>query len=513
MTESTKALRGVLLAIALLAACQRHFSNDGKALRIAFEAMPTRLDPRFAMDAYSSRVGSLVFASLVMPGRNGDYAPYLARAWDAPDPKTWRFRLRDGFLFHDGSPVRAEDVVATYDALMDSALASPKRSMLARVASIEAPAPDEIVFHLREPDAAFLEAATVAVLPARLAHAAPLAPSDLVGAGPYRMTEYAENRMIRLEGFQRFALGAPSLAAVEFRIVPDSLMRALELRHGTVDFVQNALDPDTVEWIATHADDLRVERGASNSFQYLGMNLEHPPLTDVRVRRAIAYAIDRESIVRHLLKGQAEVADGLLPPHHWAHTSRVRSYGFDPERARRLLDRAGLADPDGPGPQPRLTLSYKTTTDELARRSAEAIAEQLAAVGIHLDILTYEWGTFFADVQRGSFHLYSLKWIGISDPDIYRQILHSRMIPPEGNNRGRYRSRRMDRLMERGVSVIDRSERRRVYARVQRVSARALPFIPLWWPQTVVVSTRRLEGFTPHPAGDLFELSRAHLAP
>jgi peptide/nickel transport system substrate-binding protein len=243
------------------------------------------------------------------------------------------------------------------------------------------------------------------------------------------------------------------------------------------------------------------------------MNLEHPPISDVRVRRAIAYAIDRESIVRHLLKGQAEVADGLLPPHHWAHTSRVRSYGFDPERARRLLDRAGLADPDGPGPQPRVTLSYKTTTDELARRSAEAIAEQLAAVGIHLDILTYEWGTFFADVQRGSFHLYSLKWIGISDPDIYRQILHSRMIPPEGNNRGRYRSRRMDRLTERGVSVIDRSERRRVYARVQRVSARALPFIPLWWPQTVVVSTRRLEGFTPHPAGDLFELSRAHLAP
>jgi peptide/nickel transport system substrate-binding protein len=475
--------------------------------------MPTRLDPRYAMDAYSSRVGSLVFASLVMPGRSGDYQPYLARSWDNPDSRTWRFRLAGGFLFHDGSPVTAADVVATYQALMDAALASPKRSMLARVASVEAPSGDEIVFHLNEPDAAFLEAASVAVLPARLARAPSLAPSELVGAGPYRMEEFAENRTIRLAAFERFPLGAPALPGIEFRIVPDGLMRALELRHGSIDFVQNALDPDTVDWMATQAEGLRVERGRSSSFQYLGMNLEHPALADVRVRRALAQAIDRESIVRHLLKGQAEIADGLLPPQHWAHTSRVRHYAFDPVLARRLLDRAGFPDPDGDGPRPRFSLSYKTTTDELARRTAEAIAEQMKAVGIHLDVLTYEWGTFFADVQSGSFHLYSLKWIGISDPDIFRQILSSQMIPPAGNNRGRYRSARMDRLTERGSATVDLAVRRRVYARVQRLAARELPFIPLWWPQTVVVTTARLEGFTPHPAGDLFDLSRARLAP
>ena len=187
-------------------------------------------------------------------------------------------------------------------------------------------------------------------------------------------------------------------------------MRALELRHGSIDFVQNALDPDTVEWISEHPDGLRVTRGPSNTVQYLGMNLEHPALTDVRVRRALAHAIDRESIVRHLLEGQAKLADGLLPPHHWAHAARMRSYRFDPPRARRLLDEAGLTDPDGTGPAPRLVLSYKTTTNELARRTAEAIAQQLAAVGIRLDIMSYQSGTFFADIRRGSFHLYSLQW-------------------------------------------------------------------------------------------------------
>jgi peptide/nickel transport system substrate-binding protein len=225
------------------------------------------------------------------------------------------------------------------------------------------------------------------------------------------------------------------------------------------------------------------------------------------------HAIDRERIVRHVLENQAQVARGLLPAHHWAYTPRVRRYGYDPARAARLLDRAGFADPDGPGPQPRLALSYKTTTNELARRTAEAIAEQLGAVGIRLEILTYEWGTFFADIRRGSFHLYSLQWVGITDPDIYRQILHSAMIPPVGNNRARYRNARMDRLTERGVSVGEQSQRRRIYAHVQRIAARDLPFIPLWWPQHVVVATRRLEGFTPHPSGDLFELYRARLAP
>jgi peptide/nickel transport system substrate-binding protein len=277
--------------------------------------------------------------------------------------------------------------------------------------------------------------------------------------------------------------------------------------------VQNALDPDTVEWIETHSEGLRVQRGPSSTFQYLGRNLGHPVLGDVRVRRAIAHAIDRESIVRHLLGGQARVADGLLAPEHWAYVRRLAQYRHDPARARRLLDRAGFPDPDGAGPAPRLELSYKTSTDEVARRNAEAIGEQLAAVGIRLDIRTYEWGTFFADIERGSFHVYALRWIGVGDPDIFRQILHSEMAPPAGLNRGRYRNARIDRLTDRGVSAMDRAQRRRIYARVQRIVARKLPFVPLWWPQQVVVTTNRLEGFKPHPDGDLFGLYQSRLVP
>ena len=141
-----------------------------------------------------------------------------------------------------------------------------------------------------------------------------------------------------------------------------------------------------------------------------------------------------------------------------------------------------------------------------------ALADQLRAIGIELEILTYEWGTFFADVRSGSFHLYSLEWVGITDPDIYRQVFHSKMIPPNGNNRGHYIDRRIDRLTDRARRELDRDHRRKLYQRIQQRTARTLPYIPLWWPDRVVVANRRLRDFTPAPSGDLFGLSTARLA-
>jgi peptide/nickel transport system substrate-binding protein len=160
---------------------------------------------------------------------------------------------------------------------------------------------------------------------------------------------------------------------------------------------------------------------------------------------------------------------------------------------------------------PRIVLSFKTTTDELSRRIGEVLAAQLAAAGIRIEIRSYEWGTFFADIQRGDFHLYSLQWVGIGDPDILRQILHSEMRPPVGANRGGLVDHRSDALTVRARSETRVEARRRLYARIERRVARLLPYVPLWWPERVVVSSRRLIGFHPHPAGDLLGLLEAHL--
>jgi len=488
--------------------CNAATHSRTQEFTIALEAMPTQLDPRFATDANSSRVDSLVFASLVTVGDDGGYRPYLAHDWKHPDPRTYVFHLRTDFRFEDGRTVTARDVVESYRGLLDPASGSPRSALLSALDSVRADG-NRIEFRLKHPDAAFMETATFAVLPAELSRRPAQEPTDLVASGPYRIVEVRSDRYILLRANRHFPLGAPAIPTLRFRIVPEATMRALELEKGSVDFVENAVDPDTLRWLADADGGHTILRGPSNTFQYLGVNHRRPPLADLRVRRAVALAIDRAAIVRYVLKGTARVATGILPPHHWAYAHHVRAYPHDPARARALLDRAGYRRPAGAPKAPRLTLSYKTTTQELSRRVAEVLAYQLAAVGIHLDISTYEWGTFYADIKSGNFDLYSLAWVGIADPDIMRLVFHSAMVPPAGNNRGAFASRRMDRLTDAARGEIDRKRRRRLYVRAQRTAARELPYVPLWWPDNVVVTSPRLRGFSPQPSGDLLQLARA----
>jgi peptide/nickel transport system substrate-binding protein len=294
---------------------------------------------------------------------------------------------------------------------------------------------------------------------------------------------------------------------VIFKIIPDAVVRVLEFRKGTVDLIQNYFEPDMLPWLEKNSH-AAIESDQGTNFQYLGMNLEHPILRHRAVREAIACAIDRETIISHLLKGLAVPATGLLSPQHWAYEPNVAPIRYDPERAKRLLDAAGFLDPDGDGPLPRFKLSFKTTNVDLRKRIAEAFKEQLARVGIELEVRTFDWGTFYADIKQGHFHLYSLEWIGVVDPDIYYNLFHSTSMPPDGNNRGRYRNAEVDHLLERGRHEMSIEERRRTYSAVQQSLARDLPYIPLWWWRNVVVMQPSVRDFELYPDGKLISLKQ-----
>jgi peptide/nickel transport system substrate-binding protein len=238
--------------------------------------------------------------------------------------------------------------------------------------------------------------------------------------------------------------------------------------------------------------------------------LTHPILKHRKVRQAIAYAIDRDAIIRHLLKGLGTPASGVLSPLNWAYESAVDHWPYDPEKAKRLLDEAGFRDPDGDGPLPRFRLSFKTTNIDLRKRIAEALKDQLQRVGIELEIRAYEWGTFYSDIKKGDFHLYSLAWVGVLDPDIYYQIFHSGSMPPAGDNRGRYSNTAVDDLLEKGRRSTDMIERKRIYSQIQKVLAADLPYIPLWWWKNVIVKKPSLQGFVPYPDGDLTTLKSVY---
>ncbi len=491
----------------LLPGCHPRNNTDlpRRRLVVGLESSPTHLDPRFATDANSVRIGALIFNSLVRADQNARFQPELAERWEALDERSYLFHLKRNITFQNGKPLTAEDVKFTYESLLAPQSQAPRKSAFRMIEAVEAHGPHQVLLKFTEPYGPFLESATLGIVPA----GSPLAPltrkARLIGSGPFALEEFVPGERIVLKANRSYWQGPAPVSDIVFKILPDSIVRVLEFKKGSIDLLQNDIEPDMIPWLQRNSQAL-IQTLQGTTFQYIGMNLDHPALKNIKVRQAIAQAIDREAIIRHLLKDTAIPATGLLSPTHWAYEPSVRQFAYDPEKAKRLLDEAGFPDPDGAGPLPRFKLSYKTTTLELRRRIAEVIREQLNQIGIELEVRAYEWGTFYGDIKKGNFHLYSLAWVGIMDPDILYTLFHSGSIPPSGDNRGRYRNPQVDRLLEQGRRVADADHRMQIYRAVQKILAEELPYIPLWWVKNVVALNPAIRGFTPYPDGDLISL-------
>jgi len=491
-------LLGMLL---FAAACGGSPRPDARTIVVAIEQEPTTLDPRLAADAYSARVSSLIAAGLLRTDRDGRLVPDLASRYETPDARTFVFHLRDGVRFHDGRPLTAADVAFTVKSILDPATQSPKQGAFREVSRIDTPDPRTVIFRLSRPFAPFLTAATIGIVPANLggrkADAFARAP---VGCGPYRFRAWETNSRILLDAYEGYPGGAPKIPHAIFKILPNDTTRMLELRKGSVDLVQNAIPAYAVKFLAKDPQVRVVSRPGIN-FSYLGFNLEDPILSRREVRAAIAHAIDRDAIIRHILEGLAVSAGGILAPSNWAWTGDVETYAYDPAKSRALLRAAGFPVPDKPGP-PIFSLSYKTSTNKERIAIGEAIAQSLREIGIDARLRSLEFGTFFSDVRRGNFQLYSLTWTGVTDPDILYTAFHSASVPPEGANRGRYRNPRLDAILDRARTITGEAERRKLYVEAQKILAHDLPYVPLWYGTDVAAMRRRIENYEPWPSGD-----------
>jgi peptide/nickel transport system substrate-binding protein len=299
---------------------------------------------------------------------------------------------------------------------------------------------------------------------------------------------------------------------IEVRAVRDANARLLMHAGGSADLSQNGVRVDLVAEIRARPR-MKVIRGPSSILTYLMMQTEDPILQDVRVRRAIALAVDRERIVQAKFHGLAVLATGLLPPGHWAYNADVTRYDYDPQRAMQLLDEAGYPDPDGPGGQPRLRLTYKTSADQFRLALARIIAAQLGEVGIEVDVRSFEFGTVFADIKRGNYQLASMQTTAITEPDFYYAYFHSVRIPgvdnPHDNNRWRFRNARIDELTAAGRSTADRARRLAIYSEVQQILSRELPVFPLWHEDNVAVMNTSVQGYEILPHAGITGLATA----
>ncbi len=476
---------------------------------------PNNLDARIGTDDSSQKLHDLIYDNLVELDEHLRVVPRLAERLDHPDPLTYVVTLRQGVRFHNGRELTADDVVFTYGCMLDPDFVSAKKGGYRELASIVARDKYTVVFNLKTPFESF--PINMNVLPIVPAGSGPELREHPIGTGPYRFIRYDVDDKVELQAFADYYGGRPRNDGLVLRIVPDEVMRGLELRKGTIDLVVNDVSPDIVHQLR-HEASLQTIEAPGVDYQYIGVNLNDPILSDVRVRRALAYAVNRQAIVDYLRRGLAAPSIGMLPPTSWAFSADAESFEFAPEKARALLDDAGYPDADGDGPGVRLSLTLKVSNIEFNRLQSTVIQQDLRGVGIALDIRTYEFATLYADVLSGAFQLFTLQWTGgsLADPDILRRVFHSGQVPPVGFNRGRYRNAEVDALLDRASSSTSEDERLGLFRHVQNIVARDVPYISLWYKTNVAVARRSISGIRLSPLADLHflkDVARVDLAP
>jgi len=489
----TRALT-LLLLIAASPACLHRPTTNPNVIVVAIQSSPNNLDPRFATDDASQKIDQLIFDSLLVLDDHLRVVPKLAETFDHPDVLTYVATLKKGVRFHDGHELTSADVVYTFRTMIDPGSTSPLRGGYRELASVNARDRYTVVFTLKQPFASF--PVNLVPLPIFPDGATAALHDHLVGTGPYRFIKYDADDRIELAAFDGYYEGRPKNDGIVIKIVPDDIMRGLELRKRTVDVIVNDLGPDVM---APLMDDPGIQHAVADGpdYQYAGINCDDPILKDVRVRQALAYAVNRDAIIKYLRHGLATAASGLLPPMSWAFAADERRFPYDPERARQLLDAAGYPDPDGDGPQARFRLTLKiANTQEFQTLQASAMQRDFRNVGIDLDVRTFEFATLYNDVLHGNFQLYTLQWTAgsMADPDILRRVFHSKQTPPAGFNRGHYSNPRVDALLDEAASSTDDARRLELFREVQRIVAADVPYLSLWNKTNFVLGQRALTG-------------------
>jgi len=482
----------------LVAACASPARVAPGTIVVALANAPTNLDPGIGTDEASQKLHQLLFSSLVKIDERLRVVPDLATRFETTDYQNYTVAIPPGVHFHDGREMTSADVAFTFRRFLDPAFTSARKGAYRSIGTIDEVDRYTVTFHLKQPNGSFPINLVMGIVPVGTGASAGRKP---VGSGPYRLVEFLPDDHVTLAAFDDYYQSPPANRGLLFKVVPDETMRALELRKGDVDLVVNDISPDAVHTLR-ETGRFDVATAPGTDYAYIGINMRDPLLKDRRVRQAIGYAVDTDAIVKYLRRDLARPAIGLVPDMSWAFAADAFHFTHDPAKARALLDEACFPDPDGDGPAPRLHLTLKTSTAEPYRVQATLIQQQLADVGIALDLRSYELATLISDIVRGSVQLYTLQYVGITDPDMLRRAFYSTQIPPDGFNRGHYANPEVDKLIDQASGSLNEDDRRRYYADAQRLIAIDAPYISLWARTNVAVSPKGLTGVSLSPIAD-----------
>ena len=482
----------IILALSV-AACSNFTKIPKDTLVIGIENEIKNLDVRFASDANSGNFARLVFQGLVDYDSNlkivGDLASEIREIIPG---QAWEFKIPKNRKFHDGTPLTSADVLYSFEQAASAT--SRIKSLFFDLSKFETPDPYTFRIFLKKVRPAFYSSdlPVIKIFPKHLAVQTEAFAKDPVGSGPFRFLKKV-GRDIKLEKWDNYFLLEKTsfYKNVILRTLEDPTTRFLSLVGEDVDLLANALGPQKIKEALRHSQ-LRVNSSPGSTLQYLGMNMRHPVLKIPKVREALSVAIDRKSITEIKLKGMAQPATSILPPGNPYFVDSLPQIRFDPELARKLLKEAGL--------EKGFEIRIRSSSDKDTLSNLQLIAQSWRDIGVKVLIHSTEFASFFADVQKGDFEVFSLRLTALMDPDILSKLFHSREFPP-GRNRTFYLNPEVDQLLDLAASETQFDLRKDKYSAIQALIYNDRPFIPLWYPSNIVVANSKVSDLKIHPLG------------
>lgn len=474
---------------------------------------PSNLIPPLASDSASHEVADLIYVALLKYDKDINLVPSAAESFEIlEEGRLLRFTLRKGLRWTDGTPLTARDVEFTYRLMIDPKTPTAYAEDFLAVKSFKRTGEHSIEVRYDKPFARALVTWAHAILPRHLLEGQDLLKTPLarkpVGAGPYMLKEWTAGDRLVLVANPDYFEGRAYIDEVVLRIIPDQSTQFMELKSGNLDTInlspqQYLYQTEGQDWTAN----FRKFQYVASAYTYLGFNLRSRLFADVRVRRAINHALDKDEIVRGVLAGLGQAANGPYKPGTWAFNAAIPANEHDPAKARRLLAEAGWTrrTPDGPLMDKdgrEFAFTILTNQGNSPRIKAAIIVQsRLKALGIKVEIRTVEWAAFIKEfVDKGRFDALILGWNIVQDPDLF-DVWHSSKAVPGGLNFVGYKNPELDDLLERGRRMLDQKKRKPIYDRIQEIFHEDQPYCFLFVPKALPMVHVRVQGIEPAPAG------------
>lgn len=471
-------------------------------LHLSIGASPSRINPLLATDSASSEVARWVFDGLVKFDTNGTIVPDLAESFDFKDDTTLYFYLKEGVKWHDGKPFTAHDVVFTFELINSPKLISPYKDDFSLVDSVVALDDYTLKVRYKQPYFKALSIWMSGILPKHLwEHESDPMTSELnkmaVGTGAYKMTKpFGPNERISLLSHDTYLPHAAKIGQILLHAISDEMTQFISLKAGKLDIAGLSALQVSRQIDERFKARYQLIEQPSNSYTYLGFNLDNPKFANPRIREAISLAIDKQALVDLLFFSHAQICHGPFMPQTHAYPATIQKDPYDPKRAKEILKSLGYSSEN-----PFVFELSTNTGNDIRTYAAQIIQYQLAQVGIDMQIRTMEWQAFLNTVvMPRRFEAVLLGWNLSLIPDA-RSIWHSSGIKDGGFNLVGYSNTEVDRLIDEAQGMVNQEAFGRHYQQIFHLITQDRPYIFLYIPNSITAVSKNIQGVEPSIIG------------